>query len=89
MFEALRIPLPIGPLLVYMTAKYVEQAPPAPSEPEKSFWRLKCPHCAAVYTYDEEKGIEHGTVKCQNCSREFGPTVDKQASEANSEEDVQ
>jgi len=88
-FETLRIPVPIGPILVYLTAKHVEEAPPSPSESERSVWRLKCPHCAAVYTYDEEEGTEEGVVRCQNCDREFGPIADKQASEASPEEDVQ
>ncbi|MFX1441336.1 MAG: MJ0042-type zinc finger domain-containing protein, partial [Promethearchaeota archaeon] len=55
-----------------------------PSEPVEALWRLKCPHCAAVYAYDEQEGIETGFVRCQNCDREFGPTADKQASQASS-----
>ncbi|MFX0044963.1 MAG: NosD domain-containing protein [Candidatus Hermodarchaeota archaeon] len=62
---------------------------PTPSEPVKALWRLKCPHCAAVYAYDEQIGIEPGFVRCQNCDREFGPTADRQASQDSPEEDVQ
>lgn len=88
-FEFLRIPFPIGPFLVYFTARYVQQGPSTTSEPVKSMWRLKCPHCDAIYTYDEKEGTERGVVRCQNCDREFGPIVDKQASESSSEEDAQ
>ncbi|MFW9800688.1 MAG: MJ0042-type zinc finger domain-containing protein, partial [Candidatus Thorarchaeota archaeon] len=61
----------------------------SPSEPLIALWRLKCPHCAAVYAYDEQEGTEPGFVRCQNCYREFGPTADKQTSQASPEEDVQ
>jgi predicted Zn finger-like uncharacterized protein len=88
-FEFLRIPFPIGPFLAYITAKYVGQAPRTTSEAARSFWRLECPHCDAVYTYDEKEGTDRGVVRCQNCNREFGPTVDELAYGASSEEDAQ
>ena len=31
----------------------------------------KCSHCGAVYVYLEEKINEDGSVRCQNCDREF------------------
>jgi len=88
-FESLRIPIPIGPIFVYLTARYVQQVPTLPSESKISVWRLRCPHCAAVYTYDEKVGIEDGVVRCQNCGKEFGPTLDEQTTKSGSEEAVQ
>ncbi len=83
-FETLRIPVPIGPILVYLTAKHVKQAPVTTPEPAKSVWWLKCPHCAAIYAYDERKGTKEGAVRCQNCGRAFGPELDKGSSDPSS-----
>ena len=30
----------------------------------------KCPHCNAVFSYSEDQIIE-GSVRCQNCNKEF------------------
>ncbi|MGY5862511.1 MAG: PF20097 family protein [Candidatus Thorarchaeota archaeon] len=31
----------------------------------------KCSHCGAVYVYSQERIGEDGSVRCQNCDREF------------------
>ena len=35
----------------------------------------KCPYCGAYYSYKKSQVLEDGSVKCQNCTRNFLLTV--------------
>ena len=36
--------------------------------------RVQCPHCKAIYSYEESKLEEKKPMKCQNCGKEFNLT---------------
>jgi predicted Zn finger-like uncharacterized protein len=42
-------------------------------DPEIVFKDIKCPHCAAVYSYRTEQVFEGYSVRCQNCGKTFIP----------------
>ena len=72
------LPLPVGPVLVYLTLKLVSESPQdtSPSKgPPPDHLRLRCPNCGAVYFYGPSSGVKENAVRCQNCNREFGPKL--------------
>ncbi len=71
-------PLPVGPVLVYFTLKFVSETPQYTSHskgPPPDYLRLRCPNCGAVYFYGPSSRANKGAVRCQNCNREFDPKL--------------